>query len=101
MTIPYTLTLTPLEKLTNRQDQHLFHHYTNVVSRSLSIASADVQNPFLKQMMPLASASNAVMGALLALSAVHLKYNGGYPEVAQRGLNRQTEGENAFPPYTY
>ncbi|RFU31581.1 hypothetical protein B7463_g4765, partial [Scytalidium lignicola] len=86
MTIPYTLTLNPLDQLTNRQDQHLFHHYIHVVSRSLSIASEDGNNPFLKMLMPLASASNAVMGALLALSAVHLKYNGGYPEIAQRAL---------------
>ncbi|KAH8812650.1 fungal-specific transcription factor domain-containing protein [Xylogone sp. PMI_703] len=90
MSIPYALILNPLDQLTNRQDQHLFHHYTHVVSRSLSIASADGDNPFLKMLMPLASASNAVMGALLALSATHLKYNGGYPEIAQRGLNRQT-----------
>jgi transcriptional activator protein UGA3 len=98
MNIPYNMTLSPLDQLTSQQDRLLFQHYTHIVSRSLCIASSDNENPFLKLMMPLASASSAVMGAVLALSAVHLKHNGGYPEIVQRGINHQTKGESNSAP---
>lgn len=84
VSIPYALVIPAISQLKNRQDQHLLQHYASVVSKSLCIASTDEDNPFLKLMMPLASNSSAVMGALLALSAVHLKYNGGYPETVNR-----------------
>jgi transcriptional activator protein UGA3 len=95
ITIPYNPTLLPLDQLSNRQDQHLLQHYTQIVSRSLCIASTDEDNPFLKYIMPLASTSPAVMGAVLTLSAAHLKHNGGYPETVQRSLKHQTKGKNA------
>lgn len=96
MIIPYSLAFSPVDHLSNEQDKMLFHHYTHVVSRSLCIASTDDDNPFLKLMIPLASGSSAVMGAILALSAVHLKYNGGYPESVQRGLKRQIKGMSSL-----
>ena len=92
MSVPYSLTVSPLDSLTNKHDRHLFQHYAQIVSRSLSIASGGDSNPFLREVVPLATESSAVMGALLALSAIHLKYNGGYKEIVQRGLNRQING---------
>lgn len=97
MSIPYSLTLSPIDQLKSQQDKLLFQHYTHIVSRSLCITSSDDDNPFLKLMIPLASASSAVIGAILALSAVHLKHNGGYPEIIQRGLNHQTKGNENTP----
>lgn len=92
VSVPYSLTVSPINSLTNKHDQHLFRHYTQIVSRSLSIASGGDSNPFLREVVPLATESTAVMGALLALSAIHLKYNGGYAELVQRGLDRQIKG---------
>lgn len=92
LTIPYSPKLSPLTQLANRQDQHLFQHYIHIVSHSLCIASGNDDNPFLGLMIPLAAASPAVMGGILTLSAIHLKHNGGYPEVVQRGINLQTKG---------
>ncbi|CAJ2507869.1 Uu.00g090550.m01.CDS01 [Anthostomella pinea] len=48
---------TPLQQLSSRDDKYLFHHYTNVVARSLCIASPQETNPFLKLILPLASLS--------------------------------------------
>jgi hypothetical protein len=82
----------PLDRLTGREDRYLFYHYSNVVARSLCVASPQEGNPFLRLMLPLATTNTAVMGAVLALSACHLQHNGGSSEFVSVGLSHQTQG---------
>jgi hypothetical protein len=89
--LTYTIDIPPLG-LTNPQDRHLFQHYAQVVSKTVCLASSDEENPFLEWIMPLASKNSAVMGALLALSATHLKHNEGYQDSVHRGMNHQIKG---------
>jgi hypothetical protein len=84
---------TPLDRLKAREDRYLFHHYSHVVARSLSVASPQESNPFLRLLLPLATTNTAVMGAMLALSACHLQHNGGSSEFVRVGLSHQTQGK--------
>ncbi|RDW74853.1 hypothetical protein BP6252_05995 [Coleophoma cylindrospora] len=94
--IPPSISLMPVCGLSNRSDKHLFQHFNRVVVNSLCIAPVDEENPFLRLVTPLAAESTAVMRSLLALSACHIKHNGGYPDVVQRGLNHQTKALSAL-----
>ncbi|KAI1338672.1 fungal-specific transcription factor domain-containing protein [Xylariaceae sp. FL0016] len=76
--------------LSAREDRYLYHHYVTIVARSLCVSSRQEDNPYLRLLLPLASASSAVMGAVLALSACHLQHNGGYSEYVRTGLGHQT-----------
>lgn len=86
-----TVMLSAAPDLTRDEDNSLLNHYINVVARALSKQDESQTNPYLSNILPLAFSNQAVMEAVLALSANHWKKL--QPNIWKRGIFHQTNGK--------
>ncbi|CAO2658302.1 Nn.00g060250.m01.CDS01 [Neocucurbitaria sp. VM-36] len=80
--------------LTSCEDRALLNHFMHIVAPILSRRGTNGENPYMKNLLPLASNNEIVLDSILALSAKHWRKC--MPELAARGAIHQSQATRSL-----